>query len=684
MHTMQRKKLKKSSTTIIYVSLSSGIILYLLQLYARYNQLDISIAKGRTPMLVQAAIERMLSNLDTWLLGLWYIASGITIHAILIALCLFLLRDLAQYWKWNSIQKWVWSTIFILFFLLTLAFINALTFPLSTAFPNIDIVLYQIPHISIIWGLLITYGISFLVWATVLAKKHTQIFLLLLIILAFFPTHIFDHKLHANIKNQPNIILIGIDSLRPDHINLNKPDESILMPHLGHWLKDAAIFNDAITPLGRTFPALTSIMTGLYPINHGARENLIALNDVNTEWTLAKTLQKAGYTTAFAMDESRFANFTTEYGFDEVLTPRQGIVDFLFGSVIDTVGTNLVGFLPAGEWLNPIGYANRAASASYLPKQFDAQLSSLVSRLPNHSSHLMVHFCLPHWPYMPSRNFSKALQTGLTYKTSERYARALSAVDNQFNTLMLQLKKEGKLEDAIVAVYSDHGEQLPIEPDNVFNNTLFEKTGSGSFNGHGTSIFSPSQNQVLLSFQRYKNGNPSIGNGIRTTPAILNDIPHTVLGLLDRNELSIVSKDGINLFSNTLAQPRLRFMESAIKSQYADITNVDPGGLLSEFESQFRVTEDLKIRFKMLDFEDIGSKERGVLLDNKIIGTTISTIDRKQFRWSEITWADSQSPDAKPDMGLMRKQACEFWQNELEPSLCIKNLAIQEHSKLSQ
>src|SRR5690606_21814808 len=110
-------------------------------------------------------------------------------------------------------------------------------------------------------------------------------------------------------RSQPDVIIIGVDSLRPDHlVPYGFPGPS-LTPNIDHFVSGAVRFDRAYTPQGRTFIAYMSILTGSYPIRHGARENLYPTNHIDKTASIAHFLRAQNYQTMLAMDEARFANF---------------------------------------------------------------------------------------------------------------------------------------------------------------------------------------------------------------------------------------------------------------------------------------------------------------------------------------------------------------------------------------
>ncbi len=83
-----------------------------------------------------------------------------------------------------------------------------------------------------------------------------------------------------NNQKFPNIVLMSIDSLRPDILGINGFSPSVT-PNLDSLLRGMHVFDDAITPIARTHAALVSIFTGQYPKSHGLRFNIAPRNKLS-------------------------------------------------------------------------------------------------------------------------------------------------------------------------------------------------------------------------------------------------------------------------------------------------------------------------------------------------------------------------------------------------------------------
>lgn len=92
----------------------------------------------------------------------------------------------------------------------------------------------------------------------------------------------------------PNVLLITVDTLRPDALGWTGGRNAT--PVIDRLAADGFRFRSAVSPAPVTLPAHASIMTGLTPRRHGARDNGQPLADGVP--TLAESLRGRGYATA--------------------------------------------------------------------------------------------------------------------------------------------------------------------------------------------------------------------------------------------------------------------------------------------------------------------------------------------------------------------------------------------------
>ena len=169
--------------------------------------------------------------------------------------------------------------------------------------------------------------------------------------------------------------------------------------------------------------------------------------------------------------------------------------DFLLGEFGDLPLVNLVSVTRIGKWLFPSKHANRAAALTYRPGDFVGRLDRELTMTG--PSFLAIHLTLSHWPY----SWAGMTEPSTPQEYRPAYRLAVETVDRQFASVLDLLEKKGVLENAIVVVLSDHGEALGFPSD-----TMLRKTGTApeiwnSIWGHGTSVMSPHQYQVLLAMR---------------------------------------------------------------------------------------------------------------------------------------------------------------------------------------
>jgi arylsulfatase A-like enzyme len=169
----------------------------------------------------------------------------------------------------------------------------------------------------------------------------------------------------------PHVLLVSIDTLRPDYLGLNGYDRDTT-PFLDRLLSEGSYFERAQSPIGRTTPALASLLTGTYPHRTGVRTLTDRLSDDIVP--LAEILRGAGYQTAAIVS-------------NDVLTPARGL-----GRGFDVYDAR------GGE---RSGAATSAAALGHLP--------FLDARRPVFA---WVHFIDPHAPYSPAPEISERFDPG--------------------------------------------------------------------------------------------------------------------------------------------------------------------------------------------------------------------------------------------------------------------------------
>ncbi len=451
---------------------------------------------------------------------------------------------------------------------------------------------------------------------------------------------------------QPNVVIIGIDSLRPDILSTGYTEATA--EALTYFLDESVVFEQTTTPLARTFPSWVSVLTGLEPIHHGARFNLVPPEQFEPEQSIAHAFRAAGYKTIYATDETRFSNIDTSFGFDEVDSPPIGAADFLLGTLNDWPLINLLVNTRLGDILFPYSHGNRAAHITYRPELFDARLDTLLQGETTQPVFLAVHFCLPHYPYVwaESQRHDKAAAeaSALSRKRSD-YLAAVHRVDRQFNGLMNLLAERHYLDNAIVVLISDHGESFIFDQD-----TLTPASSGGppppsiTLPGHGTHVLNAAQYRVLLALRGY--GKQKLPARRIDTPVSLVDVAPTLLDFAD-GVTAAHEFDGISLKPylvdgvTSLSADRHIFFESGISLPSILAYHPKLANVLHEGVSFYDIHPSGRLTLRPDSVRDLLlRKQRAVRLQN----WTLALLPAPEEKWSLVlvdmarrkTWRDAE------------------------------------------
>jgi hypothetical protein len=292
--------------------------------------------------------------------------------------------------------------------------------------------------------------------------------------------------------------------------------------------------------------------------------NLTPRGSITAGRTLGHVLGERGYRTIFATDEVRFSNVDESYGFDDVITPVIGASDFIVGSVADIPLVNLVNATAAGRVLFPDVYANRAAASTYRPRSFTALLDRELDL--EGPTFLAVHFTLTHWPYYWADSPPPPSSLGFREAQYAEYGASVSMVDRQVGEFLELLRRRGALTNALVVILSDHGEAMYRAGDSLLASGAPRELVAPEF-GHGNSVLSRAQYEVLMAFAGYGSMHDTVVPGSSTSPASLEDIVPTVLDLLrvpavDANFDGLSLRELLRGRADPIVEERVRFTET--------------------------------------------------------------------------------------------------------------------------
>jgi arylsulfatase A-like enzyme len=261
----------------------------------------------------------------------------------------------------------------------------------------------------------------------------------------------------------PNVLVICVDALRPDHTSLYGYDRDTT-PQIKAAFADGVVFERAYAPAAITTPSVIGMLSGLYPQNHGVR--LLCQQVPDTTILVSDHLRRAGYQTAAIVSNAVLADSATglaqrfdfyDAQLDEAESRRKYVFERNARKTTDAVI----------NWLHYV-------------------------RKPDLSHFVYVHYMDPHGPYEPppdkptdfTHNNPVLIDmsgrgggihpqgTVDSLELIDCYDEEIAFADDEIGRLLREYDQMGFLDDAMVIFCSDHGEAM-MEHEHWFGHGLF-------------------------------------------------------------------------------------------------------------------------------------------------------------------------------------------------------------------
>lgn len=255
----------------------------------------------------------------------------------------------------------------------------------------------------------------------------------------------------TGVAARSNIVLISVDTLRPDHLSLyGYPRRTT--PFLDEFFAEGEIWENVYATEASTAPSVASILTGRLPQSHGVR---LFYQRLGSEVpTLADLLSEQGYETAAIVSNI-------------VLTAEAMGLNERFDHYDD--------FVDEREGARPV-WERRASRTT------DAALAWLASRESYTKPHLLwVHYIDPHGPYRAPQDkpleFSHEGREEIDILRIPRYTRLaedprdalryidrydeeIAYTDREIGRLLEAYRQADDINNTIFIFTSDHGESM--------------------------------------------------------------------------------------------------------------------------------------------------------------------------------------------------------------------------------
>lgn len=308
----------------------------------------------------------------------------------------------------------------------------------------------------------------------------------------------------------PNVVLISVDSLRPKNMSCYGYDKKTT-PFLEELCRKGVRFDNAFSQCGWTSPSLVSLLTGFYPEVHGVTDR--NSNVPESMLTPIEILARNGYLVPGISHIHSVFNYQN-LGFERSsdTTPEQWIQN----------KTNSKKFFLWHHFYTP--HLPYATEQKYKDMFFRPEWNNLPRKMSDKLAQIQRDIVIRKgtftltWPEMPP--------------VVALYDADVRQTDDQIQSIIESLKQSGKLENTLIIITADHGEEL-LERGFI---------GHASTNLSGT-LFDEVLHVPLI---MYMPGRLPDGKVITDIVQTMDVMP-TVLDILGIKDTSPVKRDGKSL-----------------------------------------------------------------------------------------------------------------------------------------
>jgi len=247
-----------------------------------------------------------------------------------------------------------------------------------------------------------------------------------------------------------HVVWISLDTTRPDHFGCYGADW-MKTPNVDAIAAEGIVLDELLTAATTTLASHTSMFTGTYPHTHGVPRNgfiVHADNELLAEVLAARGFHASAFIASFAL-ESRFG---LNQGFE------------LYDETFDIAA----------------GTRRADQNQRIAARVTDAVLASLDGEPPRRNRFVFIHYFDPHAPYAPPAPYDEmytpegeaplpddrhpilaaAAVDEHDRRELARYAGEVSYLDAELGRLFSGLRERGILDQALLVITSDHGENL--------------------------------------------------------------------------------------------------------------------------------------------------------------------------------------------------------------------------------
>jgi arylsulfatase A-like enzyme len=290
-------------------------------------------------------------------------------------------------------------------------------------------------------------------------------------------------------KNRPNVLVYLIDTERADHSTLYGYTRDTT-PFLSKLGGQGLVFEDCQVQAPRTKQSTASLMTSLYSYTHGIVHDYDTIPKGST--TLAEQLRAAGYVTA-SIVANPFAGRITGLGRGFDYLAEWAVVQRYRTDAhdrgTDSEAVNKIAFPwleqhkdepfflyahatdPHAPYRPPAGFEEKFANPSETP-EFDRNYKRLGGKIKYAGGTVVSHAGARQAGVDPNRFIRRAI---------DRYDGEILHNDSSLEQLVGKLKQLGILDNTLIVVVSDHGEEFWEHGWTSHGHSLYQELTHGVF-----------------------------------------------------------------------------------------------------------------------------------------------------------------------------------------------------------
>jgi len=307
---------------------------------------------------------------------------------------------------------------------------------------------------------------------------------IILVVVIFLISENFGKKFNSG-GNDPNIIILSSDGLRPDRLSGFGYSKQT-SPNIDKLIQEGVSFTDAHVEGQRTFSSWVSFMTGQFAATHGVRHMFPASMDINKDFhTLPGILNSKGYYTSVVADCAGEIFTRIDLKFKDVDAPYLNTNDILYQAILDS-HVFILPFVTSSFGLKI--FPVMMNSVYFCPTDLlkDRVIKS-IERAKGKPFFITSFFSSTHFPYSQVYPYYKTF-TDPDYKgpfkflkqliistdkpesetISEKdkfqvgalYDGGIKAFDDAVGELIEYMNKKDLIKNTIIIVVTDHGENL--------------------------------------------------------------------------------------------------------------------------------------------------------------------------------------------------------------------------------